>query len=272
MSLHLLCRTIPTQRPDLLPIDKEQNRHGEHGQGDERQYRRRPRDPQIIIHRRREQGEARPRERPNECVCRDGAIGIHQVHIDDVVEPLHEDDQDPHPDGYSGEHLRYPGNVWAAGPRKPEQAGGEDGAAEDHRREALFGYNFAVLLQFARKAGFRHDRDDDDAEDDADGDTEEGEGPHAGVPAALLLKADGVGFEEKVEHPVDGGQIDGDENEDGFHEEHGEGPEEVFRQDLSEVDLVLVDLGVDGPIAGLEPQFLGSSLEDHRGEGFGYDE
>ena len=79
-------------------------------------------------------------------------------------------------------------------------------------------------------------------------------------------------FEEEIEDAVDGGHVDGDEEEDRLQHEHGEGTQQVFRQDLADVDAVLVERGVDGPVACLEAEFLGAPLEDHRGEGLRDDE
>ena len=271
-SLHLLRRAIPTPRTDLPAIEEEQDRHGEHPQSDEAQHRGRPRHAQTLVHDGREKREGGAGQRADESVGREGAVGVQEVDVDDVVQPLHEDEQDAHADGHAREDLWHPGDVRAAGPREAEQPRGEEGAAEDHGREALLGDDAAVLAQLAGEARLRDGGDDGDAEEDAAGDAEEGEGPHAGGPAALALERDWVGFEKKVQYSVDGGHVDGDEKEDGLEEEHGEGAEEVFRQDLAEVDAGFVELSVEGPVPGGEAEASGAALEDHGGEGLGDDE
>lgn len=86
-------------------------------------------------------------------------------------------------------------------------------------------------------------------------------------PAADFHEGDRVGFEEEVEDAVDEGEVDGDEEEDGFQEEHLEGTEEVFRSDVSPARPVLVQEGVVSPVFGLKAETGCTSLEQDGGIG-----
>ncbi len=157
----------------------------------------------------------------------------------------------------------------AGGPSEPEEADGEEGGADDHGDETLLGDGLAAVLgHFSRVPRLGCVGYNAHGDDDTDGDGQEGEGADAEVPAALLLEGDGVGFEKEVEDAVDEGHVDGDEDEDGFGEEHFPGAVEVFLGDFGEVDGVLVDGGVDGPIFGFETAGGGAALEDDWGVGF----
>ena len=86
---------------------------------------------------------------------------------------------------------------------------------------------------------------------------------------ALFYEGDWVGFEEEVDHAVDEGEVDCDEQQDGFEEEHLPRSVEVFCHYFVEVDAVLVHGRVDGPVFGEVPAGFGTTLEDDGGVGLG---
>lgn len=105
-----------------------------------------------------------------------------------------------------------------------------------------------MFLELARKAGFGYEGDGAGADEDADEDSDEGEGGDTGGPAACLLEGDGVGFEEEVEDSVDEGHVKGDEEEDGFLDEHDEGTEEIGLDDGLGVEFDFISFTMNSPI------------------------
>lgn len=210
-------RSELAHRTDLLPVDEEQDRDRDHRSGDEPQQARGPVDAQPAEHLDREQRERAAETAPHERVGRDGRVGEHQVHVDDVVEPLHEDDQHPGPHGDAREDLRDPVHARGRRPSEPEEPDRQQERGDHHGRETLLGDDAALLLQLAREARLGDVGDHGGAEHDADEEAQEGQGRDAWVPpAADLLEGDGIGFKEEVEDAVDEGEVDGDEEEDGF--------------------------------------------------------
>ena len=59
---------------------------------------------------------------PGEGVGGDGAVGVHEVHVDEVVEALHEYDEDPGADGDDADDLRPRVYGGVRGPGEPEEA------------------------------------------------------------------------------------------------------------------------------------------------------
>ena len=223
-----------------------------------------------MIHGGREHGKPGAGEGAEEGICRDGAVGVHEVHVNDVGQALQENHHDARADGNAGEDLRDPGDVGVRRPGEPEEAEGEEEGADDHGDEAFLGDGLpGIGGHLGLVAGLGGVGDDSDAEDDADGDAEEGEGAEAEAPAALLLEGDGVGFEEEVDHPVHEGHVERDEQEDGLEEEHLPRAVEVFGHDFAAVDAVFVEGGVDGPVFGRVPAFGRAALQDHGRVGLG---
>lgn len=48
-------------------------------------------------------------------------VGVHHVHVDQVVQPLHENHQNPSANGNASQDLRDPEDVRARCPGEPEQ-------------------------------------------------------------------------------------------------------------------------------------------------------
>ena len=170
-----LVHTRPRQSPNLLPVQVKDdwNRRQSHRQ--ERQQTRCPIDAELVIHGRAEEGEPGPEEAADERVGGDGAVGIEQVHVDDVLEALDEDDEHGTADGDGGDDLRDPARARVARPREPEEADGEDDGADDHGREAALGdgeAGGARVLPGEDRDGVGDDCGE--ADDDADEERDEG--------------------------------------------------------------------------------------------------
>jgi len=97
---------------NLCSVEKEKNRNRNHRNCDETQNTRSPVDAQLVIHLSREQGECSAQSRSNQGVRGDGTVGVHHVHIDDVIQALHENDQNTHTNRDSSNDLRGPMDVW----------------------------------------------------------------------------------------------------------------------------------------------------------------
>lgn len=83
------------------------------------------------------------------------------------------------------------------------------------------------------------------------------------MPAADFLECDGVGFEEEVEDAVDEGEVEGDEEEDGFEDEHLERAEDVFEDDVFEGGFAFVQERVQGPVVRFPAETSCAFLEDN---------
>lgn len=147
------------QRANLLSVEEEQDRNRDHRDGDKAQHARRPVHAEIVIHLHSEEGEATTNATPDERVGGNGGVCEHEVYVDDVVEALHEDDEDAASDGHAGENLWEPVDVRAGCPSEPEQTGGEDDGGDHHGDETFFGDDAAVFLEFARETGLGDDGD-----------------------------------------------------------------------------------------------------------------
>ena len=226
-----------------------------------------------MIHLNGEQREPRTRETPHDGIGRDPAVRVHQVAVDNIVDPLHEDHENAGPDRDAREHLRDPGDVRAARPREPEEADWQQRAADNHRRQTFFWHGLpAVGGQLLGVPRLGVVDDEAGANDDADGDGEEGEGAEAGGPAAQLLEADRVGFEEEVDDAVDEGYVYCYEQQDRLEEEHLNGLQNVLGEDVGRAHADSVELGVEGPVFGFMTKLLCTALEQDGTIGFGNDE
>ena len=148
-----------------MNIKQNGNRHHSHAQ--KRQQTTRPRHAQLVIHLDRKQRKPRASEGAHERVPSNSRVRQHKINIDDIIERAHEDDEDAGADGDAGEHLRHPGDVGAGRPREPEEADGEDAAADDHGGQAVFGDDAVVVLaHLARERRFGDVCDVDAARED----------------------------------------------------------------------------------------------------------
>lgn len=123
-------------------------------------------------HRSCEQWESRSYKRPRKRIRRDGRVGIHLVHIDDIIETLQEDHYHSSSDGNARDDFGPRRDVRVTGPSEPEEACREDGAAYDHGNKAFFGYE-AFVFEDVLEARFGDCGYHEAAEDDSDEDGEE---------------------------------------------------------------------------------------------------
>ena len=170
-----LIHTRSRQTPNLPPVNVKDDRNGRQSHGQERQQTRRPVNAELMIHSRAEEREPGPEEATDERVGGDGAVGVEQVHVDDVLEALDEDDEHGAADRDSGDELRDPARARVARTGKPDEADGQDDGADDHGREA------ALRDGEAGRAGVLAGEDCDgvgddggEADDDADEEGDEG--------------------------------------------------------------------------------------------------
>ena len=113
-----------------------------------------------MIHAIRKHNEPRAHPTPDKRVRRNRAIRIHEVHIDQIIQALQEDDHDAAAGEHNGHDLRPDGDVGAGGPGEPEEADGEHDAADEHGDEAFFGDDVAGALEDGREAVFGCQDDD----------------------------------------------------------------------------------------------------------------
>lgn len=150
------------------------------------------------------------------------------VGVGGVLDGADEDAQVPPREGDDGRGGTGPRNVLAGGPGEPEQADGQADAADHGRVEAVLRRHlvrrvFGGLLPVDE--GVAED-DSDETEDAADDDGEEDE---AGLlEGEVVHPPEGVGDggEEAEEGAELGGDVEGDEADDGLEEEHADGADE----------------------------------------------
>jgi hypothetical protein len=78
----------------LLSPDKETNRYRNQSHTQKCQQTCCPRYTKVMEHRGGEQREACASKAPEERIGRNGRVGVHHVHIDDVAQALNEDHED----------------------------------------------------------------------------------------------------------------------------------------------------------------------------------
>ncbi len=138
------------KREATHPVQHERYRYERNGQ--EPQRRTRPRDPQILIHCRREQREPGAETAPHEIVPRQHASRVLRVRIWEVVEDGVEEEEGAEREEAGADDGHDPVDAGACGPAEPEEADGDTECADESGREAFFGFEFAVLVEL----GFHH--------------------------------------------------------------------------------------------------------------------
>lgn len=229
----------PTPRPQPRAPNIKHPRQRRQHHTHEAQHARRPRRPQPLVHAPRKQRERRAEQAAQHGVGRKRAgrvrapVAVGQVGRDGEEE---RDEADPERDA-RGDGER-PVVLRTRRPREPEQPErdgpgdeGEVGETSFRRgggggRGAEFGCVVRVDAVDERGAG--------GCDGHADADAEEGEAGDAWGPVAGFGEDDGVGGEVEVEDAVAEGHVEGEEEEDGFGEEHDPWPGEGD---------VVVDLG-----------------------------
>ena len=147
-----------------------------------------------------------------------------------------------------------------AAPAHPEDASGENETGDHHEDEAVFGQDgfladveLLVCPRIQDEAVERADRE---------GANEDGDVREVGISAweVVAREDDGHGLEAHIENAVDEAVVDSDEAEDDFLEEDDEGAEEDFED--GDFDSLELARALDGPIAGVVPEFVGLFIKD----------
>ena len=178
------------------PIQHERYRNKSDCQKPQR--RTRPRHPQILIHRRREQRKPSPKRRPHEIVPRQHTRRVLRIRIREIIQ--HGVEEQKRPDGKPprSNNRHDPMDVRARRPAEPEQADGDAKSADERRGQPFLGLEFAVFveLRLHHFVEIVEERGDDEggAEEDAD----EGEAFFAKVELVDPREDDGEGFEPDV--------------------------------------------------------------------------
>lgn len=93
----------------------------------------------------REQRKERSKQRPNESVDSDGAVGVEAIAVNQIAQSLPERHHAAESNESCRKDLWYPANVRVAGPSEPEETDWQCDCSYDHRWEALLGYGLSVL-------------------------------------------------------------------------------------------------------------------------------
>ena len=141
-----------------------------------------------MIHRRREQGECRTRDRAYERIDANRGIAVESIAINDVIDTLPEGNDEAKPEEAGGDDLWYPGYVGRRGPCEPEEADGKKNGADDHGLKALFGYDFSSLFKGSFEVCCRRVGDHTATDSGANDKGDEGQRSDTGVPASTFPK------------------------------------------------------------------------------------
>ena len=170
-----------------------------------------------MIHRRTKERKSSTEEASHKSIRGNGTICVEQIYIDDIFEPLYEDDEHSTTNWNRTNHLRRPRCTRMASPRKPEEAARKNDSADDHRRKTTFRHKFTGGAGgLAGESGESVGDGGYEAQDDADEERNESKGCLAGCPVPVLDKGDGKSFEEEEEHAIEEALVECYEYENGF--------------------------------------------------------
>ncbi len=163
-----------------------------------------------MIHSRAKEWESRTKKASDKGIGGDGTVRVEQVDIDDILEPLDEDNEHGTTHRDSANNLCRPRCTGVASPSEPEQAAGENDSANDHRgktalRDDLAGGTGGLASEDGEGVGYGGA----EAEGDANEEGEEDEGSLAGGPMAVFGERDGEAFEEEEEHAIEETLVEG---------------------------------------------------------------
>ena len=163
-----------------------------------------------MIHSRAEEREPRTKEASDKGVGGDGTVRVEQVHIDDILKPLDEDNEHGTTHRDSANNLCRPRRTRVASPSEPEQAAGENDSADDHRRKTALRDDLAGCTGgLASEDGEGVSYGGAEAKGDADEEGEEDEGSLTGGPMAVFGEGDREAFEEEEEHAIEETLVEG---------------------------------------------------------------
>jgi hypothetical protein len=171
-------------------------------------------------------------------------------------------------DKYTANDLRPRRNAGLGCPSEPEEADDEDDATHHHGRESLFGYDLLGFVELGCEDDFRLPCQGDASNEYADEDGDERQRTNTGAHPTISFKAERIRKEDQVENSVHQADVNGHDDQDGLSGHHLRRLQTVFLHQVTELDGILVELGVQGPVACLLTQASGLLLEDDGWEGF----
>ena len=168
----------------------------------------------------------------------------------------------------TGNDLRPRRNARLRCPGEPEETDDEDHAAHHHGRQSLFGDDFLCLDELGCEDGLRLPRQGDTSGDHAYKDGDERQRRHAKLDPPVSFETERVREEDQVQDTVHQTDVDGHDDEDRLLCHHLRRLQTVLAHQVTELNRVFVELGVQGPVARLLTQASGFLLEDNGREGF----
>ena len=144
----VLIKMLPsprTREPNPLTAIVEDERDRNQRDGQERQQRTRPLQPQFVVHLRREQREPGADDVADEDDPRQRAGAVGLVRVDDVVEDREDHDVDAEAEEDGADHGHEPVHGRERRPAEPEQRQRDQEGAEAREPHAGFGHAFAVV-------------------------------------------------------------------------------------------------------------------------------
>jgi len=180
-------------RPNLLAIQIKENRHRRQHNRHTPNKRAGPLYTHPVEHLCREQRKDTAKNGPHKRIRCDRRGGKHQVRIDNVVQQRQENTEDAEARKQAAQDGHNPGYVAAvACPAEPEEAAGEQDAADHADGQSPFGDGDVVVGFELRDVAWISEDDDDKGDKLAGDHSEIGEAGDAGGPAVDALEDKGV--------------------------------------------------------------------------------
>lgn len=244
--------------PDLAAVQVEDDGDGDEHGGDAAQDRRGVVDAEAVEHVGREEREAGAAEGPQERVARDGRGREHEVRVDEVVERLQEDGHQPEARQDARRRRHDPVHVVpVAAPAEPEDASREGDAAGDDHGETPLGDGDAIVGGQLSLVPGLVEQDDGTRNELANDHSKERKTRLAGVETVDALEDERISRQEQVEQTVDESHVDRQQGDNGLEKQEPHRPGKVLLEQLLEVDLDFLLLGVNAPVLGASSQLGG---------------
>lgn len=206
-----------------------------------------------MIHRRDDERESGGKAAPQKRVRSYGARGVHLEGIYEVVESGLEDRVEAAPGQVEPENGDDPVDGRIGRPAGDELAGREEHGPEHHGREPPLGDGAVARGVVALVVVELVAHVDEAAGEGADAEREEGQLARHQRPAPDLAEDDGHRPQLHVEDAVAEACVQRDERADGRAEQLDRADQEL-PPELQDADVPLLELGVQRPVARLEPQ------------------
>ena len=181
-------------RPNASTIPIEEHGNGNHRNTDEPEGTRRPGNAQIVIHERSKEGEPGAKEATHEGVGTDRTVGDGRVHVDQVVQTLHEDHVHACPDRGTADNHASPVDIGVGCPGKDEESNRQQTSSGDHEGQSLLGDHCLVPVVVAP----RLDDHNGTADQNSDHHADIRKGADSQGPATDFAEGDGVRNEHEV--------------------------------------------------------------------------